>query len=337
MKINRKDLLEALDKVKPGLSSQDILEQSSSFIFKDGLVFSYNDEIAVRHPLPFEIEEGAVPAKELLKILNRLKDTEISIEMGEEEIRFKGKRAKAGIRREAEIQLPIDETEPPKKFKKLPSNFIEAVSFCLGTISHDLSSPLLNNISVQEDTIQSSDNFNISIMDLDDAIKPFLIPAQSAINLIKYKPTKYAIDKVGFVHFKTEDDTIFSCRTTEGEFPDLRDRAELNGIKVNLPDKLEEVLEVAGTFIEGGIGDTDNTVDISIENNWLIVKGQTDSGWAEAKERIKYKDEPIEFQISPQSLLTIFHQTNEAELDGGVLKFEGEGFIYLSAVIPGEA
>ena len=48
MKINRKDLIKVLKKVQPGLASQEIIEQSGAFVFTDGRVFTYNDEIAVR-------------------------------------------------------------------------------------------------------------------------------------------------------------------------------------------------------------------------------------------------------------------------------------------------
>lgn len=334
MKINRKKFIEVLTRVMPGLSSKDILEQSSSFIFKDGKVFCFNDEIAVRHPLDFEIEEGAIPAKELMKVLNRLKEDEITIEMGKEEIRFKSKRTKAGIRREAEIQLPIDEIEVPKKFKDLPDNFIEGVGFCLGTISTDLSAPLLNNISIQENSIQSSDNYRISIQDLSEEMKPFLFPADSAHQLLKYSPTKYAIDKAGFVHFKTEEGTIFSCRTSEGEFKDLRETTEIDGVELNLPDSLEDLLEIAGTFIDGGVGDSDGNISVTIKENWMIVKGQNEIGWTTAKERIKYEGDPLEFQISIQSLLSILGDTSQAELSDSALVFKGEGFIYFTCIIP---
>ena len=331
-----KKFIEAITQVKPGLSSKDNLEQSSSVIFKDGMLFSYNDEIAIRHPLDFEIEDGAIPAKELLKILTRLKEDEITIEMKDEEIRFKGKRANAGVRREIEIQLPIDETKPPKKFTDLPENFLDAVSFCLGTISNDISAPLLHNLSIQEDSIQSSDNYRISIFDLSEEMKPFLLPASSARQLLSYNPSQYAIDKAGFVHFKTDKGSIFSCRTSEGEFKDLRKNTKVDGVKLNLPSKMEELLDIAGTFIEGGVGDTDGNVDVSIKDNWLLIKGQSESGWATAKERIKYTDDPIEFMISCQSLLAILGDTTQAELTEKVLVFEGEGFTYLTCIIPGE-
>ncbi|GAG03362.1 unnamed protein product, partial [marine sediment metagenome] len=46
----RKDLLEALDKVQPGVDMQEVIEQSSSIVFDDDHLYSYNDEISISAP-----------------------------------------------------------------------------------------------------------------------------------------------------------------------------------------------------------------------------------------------------------------------------------------------
>ena len=45
MKINRKELLEVLSLIKPGLSNNEMVEQSTHFIFEAGEVYTYNDQI----------------------------------------------------------------------------------------------------------------------------------------------------------------------------------------------------------------------------------------------------------------------------------------------------
>ena len=102
MKTNRTALLAILQAVKPGLANKEILEQSTSFIFAQGEVLTYNDEVAVRHPLPDDLPlEGAVQAKELFALPNKLKDDEISLETTENELLVSGQKTKAGIRLQA--------------------------------------------------------------------------------------------------------------------------------------------------------------------------------------------------------------------------------------------
>jgi len=97
MAVNRKELLTILGKVAPGLSNTEILEQSSSFIFMDGLVITFNDEISVSHPIPYDWT-GAVVAKELMTLLKKYKDDEIEVNITQEEFLIKTKRGEAGIR-----------------------------------------------------------------------------------------------------------------------------------------------------------------------------------------------------------------------------------------------
>ena len=85
MKIKKEELLKALAAVKPGLSSKDVIEQSTSFAFMGGHVVTYNDEIAVRYPVDLEIE-GAIRANELYSFLSKIKDKEIDLEVSEKPI-----------------------------------------------------------------------------------------------------------------------------------------------------------------------------------------------------------------------------------------------------------
>ena len=45
MEINREELLKILTSVRPGLASSEIMQQSTSFIFRDKKVSTYNDRL----------------------------------------------------------------------------------------------------------------------------------------------------------------------------------------------------------------------------------------------------------------------------------------------------
>ena len=61
MKINREELLNQLESVLPGLSTREIIEQSSCFVFMNKEVITYNDEISCSHKSRLDIE-GAIVA-----------------------------------------------------------------------------------------------------------------------------------------------------------------------------------------------------------------------------------------------------------------------------------
>ena len=52
MKINRKELLDTLSIVSPGVSNKEMaIEQATTFAFLKDRVVTYNDEISISHPI----------------------------------------------------------------------------------------------------------------------------------------------------------------------------------------------------------------------------------------------------------------------------------------------
>ena len=48
MRVSREKLMQALEAVSPGLANRELIEQSSCFVFKSGMVMTFNDEVAGR-------------------------------------------------------------------------------------------------------------------------------------------------------------------------------------------------------------------------------------------------------------------------------------------------
>ena len=220
MKINKADLLKALEAVKPGLSNKDFIEQSTSFIFHNEYIVSYNDMISVRCPFLTGIE-GAVKANELYLLLSRCKKEEIDINYSDNELLIITGKMKAGITLEKEIKLPFEEIGKISKFKLLPNNFVTAINFVIMTCSNNQNTPVLSCVHVQQNgKIESSDNYRISRYQIDlMPLNTFLLPAQSAKEIIKYNIVK-AAESNGWVHFLTDNNIQISCRTfIQDKFP----------------------------------------------------------------------------------------------------------------------
>lgn len=97
-KIGRENLLRTLEYVSPGLSTRDIIEQSTSFVFKGGQVITYNDEVSCRGPSGLdEGLTGAVRADKLLDLLRKLPDDELDIGLVDSEFNVMGSRKESGI------------------------------------------------------------------------------------------------------------------------------------------------------------------------------------------------------------------------------------------------
>ena len=326
--MNRKELLEALSAVRPGLASKEIVEQSCSFVFDGGMVCTYNDEIAVSHPVPEGIS-GAVRAGELFSLLSKFPDEEIGVEVTEAELVVSGKKRKAGIALQSKIKIPLDTLKAEKDWKPLPEGFGDALEFCGMSVGQVMTKPLLTCIHVKGDRVESCDNHRIGRWTLAQSVSDeLLIMGTAAKRLLSYKVMEYAVSKE-WVHFRNEEQAVFSIRVFEGQYPDLSKFLAVEGFKLELPSKLPEILERAEVMME----EIDGTAEITLAEKHLMVRTRGPVGWFEENTRVRYNGESVAFSIPPKFLREISGRLRSVEVCGGLLKFQGENFVYACSTV----
>ena len=339
MNVNKKELLNALEIVRPGLAQKDIIEQATSFAFIKGRVTTYNDEISISHPIKGLNLEGAIQADNLYKFLGKVKKDELEFELKGNEIILTTGRAKAGLTLQAEIKLPLKEDIAEKgKWKDLPENFNKFVSFAMSSCSRDMSRPIITCIHItKEGIVEASDSYRITRCDLKEEmpISDFLLPANAAVDVVKLKPTQIAEGK-GWIHFQTEDETIISCRIFEDKYPDISPFLKVKGIKITLPQTINEVLDRAMVFSKREHL-LDEAVTLTLENRKITISAKSDSGWFQEDVNMRYEGEKIQFSITPHLLKGILSETGECILDDGKgkLSFEGENWQYMTLLRKG--
>lgn len=329
MQINTKEFSEVLTDVKPGLSDKNIIEQSSHFVFDDDLVRTYNDDITITAFYETGLK-GAVIASNFYKLMSKINDEEISIEMADDDNSFviSGKKIKSSIAIDFEIKLPeIDVPDPESdEWKTLPDNFIDGLSFAIFSASQNMLTQFLTCLWVTEEYIVSSDNFRATKFSLSEETDfDFLIPASAAKDLIKYNPTS-VITEEAWLHFKDENDTIFSCRTYANlEYPEkIFDLFDVDGIEVILPEGFNEAIARAESlttceFVQ------DKIIELIIQKGQMICRGYGQYGWIEEREKIDYKGKKIEMKVQPDFLMQILKYLQTMTV-GEHLKFTGESF-----------
>jgi DNA polymerase III sliding clamp (beta) subunit (PCNA family) len=339
MKTNRNELIAALEAVKPGIASKELIEQSTAFVFQAGRVYTYNDMIAVSHPCPPGLA-GAVQSKELHALLKRSADDELEITTTETEMLVRGKRNKAGIALQAEITLPIAEVGTKKTWTALPEGFAAAVKFVLFSASDDMTKPWSTAVHINGHTIETCDNFRLTryLLQVEKG-KPsklntdVLIPALACAVLVGYAPTHYSIDDQ-WAHFMNKQGTEFSCRIVADKFPDLSpfvDRKWEHEIEFHADTAA--ILDRACVFLADK--NVHPTVSIKVASGRMIVAAKGAAGWFEETVRVTASKTEFEFVIDPQALKDMLPLLKDCELsdDGSVLKFEGEAFIHCCATV----
>ena len=329
MKVNREELLKELESVTPGLSLKEVIEQSSCFVFKGGEVATYNDEIACQHSSCLDVV-GAVCALPLLAILRKLGEESIEIGISKGELLIKGRHRKAGIRMEAEVQLPVDAVESPGKWKKLPDDFVDAVSITQECAGKDETQFSMTCIHLHPEWIEACDNFQ--------AIRYTLATGIAIAVLVRRESLKYIValgmtdfsETETWMHFRNPAGLILSCRRYVEEYPDLTSVLKVSGEQATLPKGLKEAAEKAAIFSVENLND--NMVTLELKQGKLRITGRGSSGWYSEVKKVGYEGEPMSFTISPVLLAELVQHYNTCEISASRLKVDGGKFIYVTAL-----
>ena len=334
MKIKKIDLLEALEIVKPALASKEsaaITDQTTSFAFLRNRIITYNDEISISHPIPDLGVQGAVEAKSLYQIIAKVKKDEIEILEGDNEILLTSGRMKAGLTIKKEITLPLEEVEAKKDWYKLPATFLNLLGFTANVCGRDMSRPVLTCVHINKaGFLEGSDGFRLVNCQLGEemSIRTILIPAKSALEVVKFDPVEIS-DGSGWVHFRSEQGSVLSCRILTDTYPDASKLFIKEGAEIVFPKTISALLDKAGVFAARDIV-LEESVEITLADNRMQVKSKSETGWYEESVNVKHKGDKIHFTITPYLLKGILKETNTCIYSKSALQFESENWKYLS-------
>lgn len=333
--VDRVALLKTLEAVSPGLSSKGLIQQSSCFCFRNGVVFTFNDRVAVRAPsgLPKSFS-GAIQSGPLLTLLRRLPDEDLLFKATATELRVtcQGSSRKGGVRMDAEVVLPITNAdEPPEegspKWKELDSSFGEAVTLTQPCAARGKGDEINNFIHVHPDYLEANDEMQMIRYRVKTELrKPFLVRASAATHLPHLDVCGMAETK-NWVHFKNQTGVVFSClRADADDYNDLGKNLKTDGMEMaRMPEGVKQAAENAGEFTkEQENGD----ISVKLADGRIHIKGEGVSGWYSEAPKIKYVGKPMEFWISPKLLAVIAERYSECYVGENRLVVKGKKWKY---------
>lgn len=337
--VNREHLIQLLEFVQPGLSQREIIEQSSCYVFRPnpikegtGLILTFNDEIACSVESPFDFQ-GAVQASPLLTLLHKMTEDTVDLENGDAELRVYGKSRRAGIRMEAEVTLPVEKVERPKKWKPLPDGFIEAVKMTCQCVGKDESKFVATCVHLTPKWIEASDSYQITRyrISTDLSAESVMVRGQSIKQAMDVGVTHFC-ETPNWIHFRNDSKLVLSCRRHLEEYIDLSPFLKVEGTEpLVLPKGLTEACEKAGIFsVDNAAGE--DLVTVRLKKNKLVVKGEGVLGWFRETKKVTYKGRELSFMVSPLILSEIVKRMSECEISEEKLKVKGDKWVYVSCL-----
>ena len=343
LKINREELLRSLEGVEPGLSKKAIVEQSDCFVFSNGRVASFNDEIYCTGSCPLNGDvAGAVPAPKFLEILRKLDQEELEVETAPGVLNFIGKgREKFTVRLEQEVSLPVGEVEKPKAWKPLHPDFGEAVYAVGQCASRDMSTFQLTCVNLHPNWVEAMDDMQLARWKLKTGLsKPVLVRQSSVRHLKQLGMTEFS-EGEGWLHFRVRKGGLrLSCRHYADEFPDL---AEIlgkltDGETAGLPKSLAEAADRAAVFSsENPDANLIRVILSSSSGGRVRVKGEGLSGQYTRPLKAKYGGPTVEFFMPPQILGEICKNHSEIMVGKGRVWAVAGKLVYLACTVVPDA
>ena len=325
--MDKNEFLKVLELIKPGLSKNPILEQSEMVMFEPDRVFSYNDEIAISCPFETGLS-GAIRSIELLKLLKKLKGDELETKKVDDEFQFTCGDTSAGFKMIEDMMPPSLGIDEIKKWNKLPSDFAEALSFCAFSASTNIGMGTLTCLKVEGKEVHSCDNFRATRYRMKTGLAKglvILVPQSIVSGLAAHNPKKVAITG-NWNHFTNDENIVFSSRIMDGEYRDISSIFSDDGIAVTLPEGVKDALSRAEVLTDSTQPITERLVEITIDKNKIICRGDGPAGWVKAQVKTKYDGEKIMFYNNALFLSQIIDHASEVLIGEKVLTFKGDNF-----------
>lgn len=314
--ISKKELLEILSVIKPGVSQKGIIEQSSHFVFTREEILTYNDQICVSYPFSTDFK-CSVDAKDLFGILSGCPEEKIKAILEDNKLLLSGREFKAGLSISTEETIyslfSALKANFKGRWKALPPDLLEGLSLCVFSASTDSSLRELTGVQISDNFIISSDDLRISRYRLKKGIgRKCLVPAKAVSELQRYDFVEYKID-LAWIHFCTKEQIVFSIRLIEELLDfEVEQHFKTEGVEITFPEKLLPALDTVSVMADGEF-DFEKRIEFLIDGDKLSCRGQKEAGWAEmqlkglssGKENSKFS-----FSINPIFLKQILQKTN---------------------------
>jgi hypothetical protein len=333
MKFDRQDLLRTLESCSAGLNTKENMEQSSCYVFMDGVLHTYNGEILCRvgvanmagEPFPYRC---AVPARTLLDTLRKSPDLEVDIDVVDEKLTIKGTGRRQNIKVSTDILLETDEVEQPGDFTDLPPIFSEALGMVAACAAVDAEPFALNCVDFTPRGMQATNKYQaMRFVVATGATEPHILARATsckALNGIGAAAVSYTRD---WIHWKTYSGLIISVRRLGEEYPDITSIfTEAKIGEIVLPGSATEVVDRAMAFVLDK--KEEQKVMLQLRPNTLIVKAESVFGDTEEEKPITYDGADMDLQVNPSVLSLILKHGAPIAICDSCLRIKGDGFLY---------
>ncbi len=337
IKVNRKELVEKLNRLKYGLPKGNIVQDDYCFLFFGGRIYTYNDDVCISTKFDMD-NDFAVRADEFLSTLQKITPDIFTLIVTEKTVKIKAKNYKAEVACTDSESLR-DKIESLKigagrKWKKLPEGFSEGLKLCSFSVGANMTNVIFTYINVDNNKVMSSDEYRVSEYKMKEEIEDnLLLRGTAAIDLVKFDMVKYFVEKGG-IYFKNKE-YVFWVRKDEleREYPDFSSDFKFKGSSLEFPEDTKDLVDFCSIFSQEDF-ELKKKITVNISDGKIMVIGEASGvGKGSAVVDIDYNKKDINFEIHPRLFLEVLNKTMRVKIGEDRVLFRWKGFRHLLGLV----
>lgn len=183
--MKRKELVSTLELIKPALSKLDVIPMLQNFCFADKTVFASDDTLAIVGPTECE-DEFAVHGATLYGLLSSSSAEEVTLKLDGTTAVFKCGKSNSKLPFSPREDFIFSEPADKWDSAKITISIIEGIKLCLETVSSDLTQRAFNGVTINGDTLYSSNGDALTRVRLKQGVKArYLMPTAFCQAVVK--------------------------------------------------------------------------------------------------------------------------------------------------------
>src|SRR5574343_1553032 len=207
MQINKNELVSALRKVSPGISSKDLVKEYGCVSLNENSISSFSEIVIVSYPFKLENINCLVDYDIFLRMLEKINSIDIEIIQKETELVLKTEKIETGF---ALIDAEHPSIDLPKKWSNIPKDLMDALNLCSFSMSKDMTIPSATCIHIHGKYVLSTDTKRVTQYEMKEKSPfDFHVPFIAMKHLKGYNFVQMAKTE-NLVHFLEDNGAIFS-------------------------------------------------------------------------------------------------------------------------------
>lgn len=334
MEILREHVKYVLDCVSGGLAmgQRETREGAAYFVFKDGKVTTFNDEVYCSMPLDLGFE-GAVKGEQLLSIVSKMKGEMLSIKFEGAEAKITSNRRRAGFQIDMSKMEALEAIQPVTNWVECPTMVPAAIGDCCGCAVDKKNDDKFYKscLHITPTFIEATDSLQFMRCQMQAPVeKSTLVKAYTVRKIEGLDISEWGSNQ-DWVGFRTSDGLEYYARTYGDDYPALDQLAvKQEGDAFIPPQGFIEAIEAAKIFCD----ELDNPlVKVILKpNGQMLIEGKGVTGWFQEMLEAAYDGPRLEFFANPKVLKQFAEAYTDGKISETALSVYQDDFVYLSSI-----